>query len=118
MGLCAEEGVVGEELDAFLGDFSPCRFAVVVHSPDHVEVNNNAKYYIHIHFVDPIDPLYKTLIIPEDGISFSPRISPMRVIFPLSLGYWLLFLSRTVILFFSAHAGQLILPLVTPIPRI
>jgi len=45
--LCAEEGVVGEELDASLSDLSPCRFAVVTHGPDHVEVNNNAKYYIH-----------------------------------------------------------------------
>jgi len=78
---------VGEELDAFLGDFSLCRFAVVMHSPDHVEVNNNAKYYIHTHFVDPIDPLYKSLIIPDDGISFSARIFPTRIKFPLSLWY-------------------------------
>ena len=52
---------------------SPYRFAVVMHSPDYVEVNNNAKYYIHIHFIDPIDHC-----IPEDGISFSARISPAK----------------------------------------
>jgi hypothetical protein len=97
--LCAEEGGVGEELNAFLGDLSPCRFAVVMHSPDHVEDNNNAKYYIHIHSVDPIDPLHNSLIIPEDGISFSPRISPTRIKFRLSLGYWLLFLRPTAIRF-------------------
>ena len=71
-----------------------------MHSPDHVEDNNNAKYYIHIRFVDPIDPLYKNFIIPEDDISFSPRILPTRITFPLPLGHWLLFLRQTAILFF------------------
>jgi hypothetical protein len=96
---------MGEELNAFLSDLSPCLFTVVMHSPDHVEDDNNAKYYIHIHFVDPIDPLYKSFIIPEDGISFSPRISPTRIAFPLPLGYWLLFLTdRDPVLVLSMQA--------------
>ena len=45
--LCVEEGAVVGEPDAFLRDLSPFRFGFVMHSPDHVEVNNNAKYNIH-----------------------------------------------------------------------
>jgi hypothetical protein len=67
------EGAVGEELDAFLGELSPYRFAVMMHGPDHVEVNNHAKYYIHIHFVDPIDHCIKVSLYQRTAYYFLPE---------------------------------------------
>ena len=70
VGVLFAEGAVGEELDAFLDEPSPYRFAVVMHSPDYVEVNNNAKYYIHIHFVDPIDHCTKVSLYQRAAFHF------------------------------------------------